>query len=150
MVLIVANLGAICGGVLFGIYSQRAGRRRAIITAALLALPVIPLWAYGTNPLLIGLGAFCVQFMVQGAWGVVPVHLNELSPGGVRGIFPGFAYQLGNLLACANAVWQANIAASHHGDYAFALALVAGLTAVILALITLFGPEAKGTGLKDD
>ena len=130
---------------MFGLYSQRAGRRRAIITAALLALPIIPLWAYAPTPLLLGVGAFLIQVMVQGAWGVVPVHLNELSPGGLRGIFPGFAYQLGNLLACANAVWQADIAAAHGGNYAFALALVAGMTAVVLALVAFAGPEAKGT-----
>jgi MFS transporter, SHS family, lactate transporter len=141
---IVANLGAILGGVVFGIYSQRAGRRRAIITAALLALPIIPLWAFSPTPLLLGLGAFLIQFMVQGAWGVVPVHLNELSPEGLRGIFPGFAYQLGNLLACGNAVWQAGIAADHHGNYGLALAWVAGLTAIALVIITACGPEAKG------
>lgn len=143
-IVIVANIGAIMGGILFGLYSQRAGRRRAIITASLLALPVIPLWAFAPTPLLLALGAFLLQATVQGAWGVVPVHLNELSPGGLRGIFPGFAYQLGNLLACANAVWQANIAASRQGNYAFALALVAGITAVFLAFITFVGPEAKG------
>jgi SHS family lactate transporter-like MFS transporter len=141
---IVANLGAITGGVLFGIYSQRRGRRRAIVTAALLALPVIPLWAFSSTPFWLGVGAFLIQVMVQGAWGVVPVHLNELSPEGMRGIFPGFAYQLGNLLACGNAVWQAGIAVRHHGDYAFALATMAGLTAVVLALIALVGPEARG------
>jgi MFS transporter, SHS family, lactate transporter len=140
---IVANLGAILGGVVFGIYSQRAGRRRAIVTAALLALPVIPLWAFAATPVFLGLGAFLIQLMVQGAWGVVPVHLNELSPEGLRGIFPGFAYQLGNLLACGNAVWQAGIAADHHGNYGLALAWVAGLTALALAIITACGPEAK-------
>jgi SHS family lactate transporter-like MFS transporter len=140
---IVANIGAIFGGILFGMYSQRVGRRRAIITAALLALPCIPLWAFSSSLLLLGLGAFCLQAMIQGAWGVVPVHLNELSPEGLRGVFPGFAYQLGNLLACGNAVWQANLAASRHGDYGFALAAVAGVTAVVLVLITLAGPESK-------
>jgi len=85
--------------------------------------------------------------MVQGAWGVVPVHLNELSPAEVRSTFPGFAYQLGNLLACANAVWQADIAASRHGDYAFALALVASVTALVLAVTASLGPEAKGANL---
>ena len=140
----IANVGAILGGVAFGIYSQRAGRRRAIVTASLLLLPVIPLWAFSPTPFFLGLGAFFIQVMVQGAWGVVPVHLNELSPEGLRGIFPGFAYQLGNLIACGNAVWQAEIAADHHGNYGFALALVAGVAAVALALITAFGPEAKG------
>jgi SHS family lactate transporter-like MFS transporter len=140
----IANVGAILGGVVFGLYSQRAGRRRAIVTAALLLLPVIPLWAFSPTPLFLGLGAFLIQVMVQGAWGVVPVHLNELSPEGLRSIFPGFAYQLGNFLACGNAVWQARIAADHQDNYGFALALVAGVTAVALAIITAFGPEAKG------
>jgi SHS family lactate transporter-like MFS transporter len=116
----------------------------AIVTAALLALPLIPLWAFSPTAFYLGLGAFLIQFMVQGAWGVVPVHLNELSPEGLRGIFPGFAYQLGNFFASGNAVWQAGIATEHHDNYSLALALVAGVTAVALALITLSGPEAKG------
>lgn len=141
---IVANIGAIIGGIAFGIYSQRAGRRRAIVTAALLAIPVIPLWAFSPTPFLLGLGAFLIQVMVQGAWGVVPAHLSELSPEGMRGVFPGFTYQFGNLLASGNAVWQAGIAEGHHGNYGLALALVAGLTAITLAIITVCGPEAKG------
>jgi SHS family lactate transporter-like MFS transporter len=141
---IVANWGAILGGVAFGICSQRFGRRRAIVTAAVLVLPVIPLWAFSSTPFFLGVGAFLIQLVVQGAWGVVPVHLNELSPEGLRGVFPGFAYQLGNFFACGNAVWQAGLASEHHGDYGFALALVAGLTAVVLALITASGPEDKG------
>ncbi len=144
MISIVANIGAIIGGIAFGFYSQRAGRRRAIVTAALLAVPVIPLWAFSQTPFFLALGAFLIQIMVQGAWGVVPAHLNELSPEGLRSIFPGFTYQLGNLLACGNAVWQADIATAHQGNYGLALALVAGLTAAVLATITAFGPEAKG------
>jgi SHS family lactate transporter-like MFS transporter len=141
---VIANCGAILGGVTFGVYSQRVGRRRAIVTAALLVLPLIPLWAFAPTPFFLGLGAFSIQAMVQGAWGVVPVHLNELSPEGLRGVFPGFAYQLGNLFACGNAVWQAGLAADHHGNYGFALAVVAGVTAIALALVTAFGPEEKG------
>ena len=91
---IVGNIGAIAGGIFFGALSQRIGRRRAIIIAALLALPVIPLWAFSATPLLLGAGAFLIQVAVQGAWGVVPAHLNEISPDAVRGTFPGFAYQL--------------------------------------------------------
>ena len=144
---IVANIGAIIGGIWFGAYSQRVGRRRAIITAALLALPVIPLWAFSTTPFLLGAGAFLIQLAVQGAWGVVPAHLNELSPEEVRGTFPGFAYQLGNLFASVNAVLQARFAASHGGNYALALATVAGITAVVLAIITGFGKESKDATL---
>ena len=100
-IVIVYNLGAICGGVTFGAWSQVIGRRRAIVTAALLSLPMIPAWAFATNPWRIALAAFLMQFCVQGGWGVVPAHLNELSPGSVRGTFPGLAYQLGNLLAAS-------------------------------------------------
>jgi SHS family lactate transporter-like MFS transporter len=141
---VVLNLGAIVGGLVFGSLSERLGRRRAIVLAALLALPIIPLWAFATTPLLLGLGAFLIQIAIQGAWGVVPVHLNELSPPEARGAFPGFAYQLGNLLAAANATIQAGIAESHGNNYALALALVVGVVAVVLALVTWFGPEAKG------
>ncbi len=141
-VVIIANIGAIIGGILFGTLSQRIGRRRAIIIAALLALPIIPLWAFSTNVVLLGLGAFLIQISVQGAWGVIPVHLNELSPDEVRGTFPGFAYQLGNLLASANATLQAGFAANHGGNYALALAVVAAAAAVAIALLTSVGREA--------
>jgi SHS family lactate transporter-like MFS transporter len=141
---VIMNVGAIIGGLTFGALSQRIGRRYAIIIAALLALPIIPLWAFSATPLLLGLGGFLLQIAVQGAWGVVPVHLNELSPPSARGTFPGTAYQLGNLLAAGNAVMQGKIAESHHNNYGLALALVAGITAVVLAVLTFFGPEAKG------
>jgi MFS transporter, SHS family, lactate transporter len=144
---IIANLGAILGGILFGMLSQRIGRRRAIVLAALIALPIIPLWGFSASVVLIGLGAFLMQIAVQGAWGVVPVHLNELSPDEVRGTFPGFAYQLGNLLASANATIQAGFAADRGGNYALALAVVAGIAAVAIALLTAVGPEAHGVEL---
>ena len=92
---------------------------------------------------MLGVGAFLMQVAVQGAWGIVPVHLNELSPGAVRAMFPGFAYQLGNLLMAKNAVFQAGIAESHSGNYALALALFGGSTAVIIAIWTALGPERK-------
>jgi SHS family lactate transporter-like MFS transporter len=139
----IMNVGAIVGGITFGIWSEKIGRKRAIIVAALLALPMIPLWAFGSTPLLLGIGAFLMQVAVQGAWGIVPVHLNELSPGAVRAMFPGFAYQLGNLLMSRNVVFQAGIAESRGDDYAFALALFGGVTAVIIAAWTAFGPERK-------
>jgi SHS family lactate transporter-like MFS transporter len=141
---IVYNIGAILGGLCFGMISERIGRRRAITIAALLALPIIPLWAYSETPVMLALGAFLMQVAVQGAWGIVPVHLNELSPDEIRGTFPGFAYQLGNLLAAINATLQAGIAQSHGGDYAFALALVAGVVAVAVALLAWFGTEQHG------
>jgi MFS transporter, SHS family, lactate transporter len=141
---IVMNLGAIVGGLTFGAWSERIGRRRAIVIAALLALPILPLWAFAAHPLLLALGGFLMQIAVQGAWGVVPAHLNELSPEGARGTFPGAAYQFGNLIASVNAVMQGRIAEARHNDWSFALAVVAGGAAVVLALLTGLGPEAKG------
>ncbi|MEA3003211.1 MAG: transporter, family, lactate transporter [Sphingomonadales bacterium] len=140
---IIANLGAITGGIGFGIWSERIGRRRAIMLAAFLVLPAIPLWAYAATPLTLGIGAFLLQVAVQGAWGVVPVHLNELSPGRARGMFPGFAYQLGNLLASWNVVFQTGIAESRGNDYGFALALFAAAAALVLIGWTALGPERR-------
>jgi SHS family lactate transporter-like MFS transporter len=143
----IMNVGAIVGGIVFGIWSERLGRRRAIIIASLLALPIIPLWAFSTTPLLLGLGAFLMQVAVQGAWGIVPVHLNELSPPLLRSLFPGFAYQLGNLLASKNAPIQAGIAEARGDDYAFALALVCAISVVVIAIWTALGPERKNADL---
>jgi SHS family lactate transporter-like MFS transporter len=144
MLTAVMNCGAILGGVAFGAWSERIGRRRAIAFAALLALPIIPLWAFAATPILLGVGGFLLQIAVQGAWGIVPVHLNELSPQEARGTFPGAAYQFGNLLASGNLVFQTQFAESHHNNYGLALALVAGTTAVVLAGLAFFGPDAKG------
>src|ERR1700730_8850927 len=144
LIAVIYNIGAICGGLLFGSLSERFGRRRIIIIAALLSLSVVPLWAFSASPVLLALGAFLMQFMVQGAWGVVPVHLNELSPDNARGTFPGFVYQLGNLLASANATLQAAIAAHYGGNYGLALAVVAGTVAIVMAILAAIGAEAKG------
>lgn len=150
---LIMNVGAVAGGLFFGAWSQRIGRRRAIVIAALLALPAIPLWAYGGSLLLLAAGAFLMQVMVQGAWGVVPTHLNELSPGAVRATLPGFAYQIGNLLAAITATAQAWLAAQRGGDYAFALSVWIGVVALLLAVLAWFGPEAHGVrfhGATDD
>jgi MFS transporter, SHS family, lactate transporter len=144
IIAVVYNIGAICGGLLFGTLSERFGRRRCIIIASLLALPVIPLWAFADSPVWLAIGAFLMQFAVQGAWGVVPVHLNELSPDTARATFPGFVYQLGNLLASVNATVQAGLAAHFGGDYGLALAIVVGTVAIIIAGLTAVGTEAKG------
>jgi SHS family lactate transporter-like MFS transporter len=141
---IVLNLGAVAGGLIFGPLSENIGRRRAIVIAALFALPVIPLWSQSSTPLMLAAGAFLIQVAVQGAWGVVPAHLNELSPPEARGTFPGVAYQLGNLFAAGNAVIQARIAEAHDNNYGLALAVTCGVVAVLLAIVTGFGPEAKG------
>jgi len=139
----VMNVGAIVGGIAFGIWSERIGRKRAIIIASLLALPIIPLWAFSSTPVMLGIGAFLIQVAVQGAWGIVPVHLNELAPPAARALFPGFAYQLGNLIASRNGPFQAWFASQHGGNYGLALALVAGVTAVVIAIWTALGPERK-------
>jgi SHS family lactate transporter-like MFS transporter len=143
LIAIIYNIGAIIGGTAFGALSQRFGRRRMIVLAALLVLPIVPLWAFSSGVLWLTLGAFLLQIMVQGAWGVVPVHLNELSPEGVRGTLPGFVYQLGNLFAAANATIQASIADHFGGDYAMGLVLVAGIAALVIALVAGTGKEAK-------
>jgi SHS family lactate transporter-like MFS transporter len=139
----VMNVGAIVGGIGFGIWSERIGRKRAIIIASLLALPVIPLWAFSSTPLLLAMGGFLMQVSVQGAWGIVPVHLNELSPPLARSLFPGFAYQLGNLIASKNAPIQAGIAEARGDNYGLALALVCGIMAIVIAVWTAIGPERK-------
>jgi SHS family lactate transporter-like MFS transporter len=140
-IVIIANIGAIVGGLSFGALSQRLGRRRAIIMAALCALPVIPLWAFSTNLALIALGGFLIQICVQGAWGVIPVHLNELSPDEVRATFPAFTYQLGNLLASGNATLQAGFAKDREGNYALALAVIGGAAALSVAILAFLGKE---------
>lgn len=139
----IMNLGAIIGGIGFGIWSERIGRKRAIIIACVLALPVLPLWAFAATPLLLAIGAFLMQVAVQGAWGIVPVHLNELSPPAARALFPGFAYQLGNLAMSWNGVFQAQIAETRGNDYGLALAIFGGSMAVLIIAWTAIGPERK-------
>jgi len=138
------NIAAMLGGVLFGSLSERIGRKKAIMLAALLSLPVLPLWAFSSGSWTLGIGAFLMQFMVQGAWGVVPSYLNELVPGNVRAVLPGFVYQMGNLLASVNATLQAHIAAAHGGNYGLAMALVAGTVALLIILFVAFGKETRG------
>ena len=143
-VAIVSSVGAILGGLTFGTLSERLGRRRAIVGAALLSLPMIPLWVLAPSTVGLAIGVFLLQFMVQGAWGTVPAHLNELSPGSVRGTFPGFAYQLGNLLASVVSPIEAVVAQSQGGSYALALGATTGGVALTLAVVAFFGPEARG------
>jgi MFS transporter, SHS family, lactate transporter len=144
LIAVIYNIGAIIGGLSFGALSEQFGRRRLIIIAAVLSLVVLPLWAFSTSAVWLAAGAFLMQVTVQGAWGVIPVHLNELSPDDARGTFPGFVYQLGNLIASVNAPLQASIAAYYGGDYAIALAAVAGTVAVAIVVLTAAGTEAKG------
>ena len=140
---IIYNIGAILGGWTFGIWSQRLGRRRSIVIAALLSIPVTYLWAYSTTFTTLAIGAFLIQFCVQGAWGVIPVHLNELSPANVRATFPGTVYQLGNLIASSNALIQTSIASRNGDNYASALAGVAVGAAVVIVILTSVGREAR-------
>jgi MFS transporter, SHS family, lactate transporter len=139
----IASIGAILGGIVFGQISQQIGRRKAIVIAALLSLLVIPMWAFSQSPALLAIGAFIMQFMVQGAWGVIPAHLNELSPPEVRGTFPGFAYQLGNFFAAANLTIQAALAEHFGGNYGISMAIISGVIGVAVAAFAGFGPQAK-------
>ena len=150
LIAIVANVGALLGGIFFGTWSERVGRRKAILTAALLTVPLIPLWAYSHTAPMLALGGFLMQFMVQGAWGVIPAHLNELSPPGVRGTFPGFAYQLGNLLSSWNGVKQARFAEQRYGGvFAPVLAWTVLLVASLVTVVTWSGGERRGVDLSN-
>jgi MFS transporter, SHS family, lactate transporter len=146
---IIYAIGAICGGTVVGHLSQQFGRRKAIIGCAALGIFLIPLWVF--SPMLVVLvgGGFAMQFAVQGAWGIVPVHLNELSPPELRSTFPGFAYQLGNLFAANTAVVEAKLAehfqdASGHPNYAKSLALFALVIFIALIFLAAIGRENRG------
>jgi MFS transporter, SHS family, lactate transporter len=145
----IGNLGALVGGICCGALSERFGRKRTIVLAALLAIPMVPLWAWSHAAVALAAGGFLMQFMVQGAWGVIPAHLNELSPAPVRAVLPGFAYQLGNLISSRNSVFQQTYADHHNGG---SLNMALSGTVVIIALavagITALGPEAKGASLR--
>ena len=141
---IIGSIGAILGGISFGAWSERIGRRKAIIIAALCSLPVIPLWAYSHSFWVLAAGVFLMQVMVQGAWGIVPVHLNEMSPDEVRGTFPGLTYQLGNFVISLAAPFQVGLAMSHGGNYSYALAVSAGAVALLIVLVVALGKERKG------
>jgi len=143
----VANIGAICGGLVFGSMSESIGRRKTIMIAALIALPALPFWAFGWTPLILAVGAFLMQVAVQGAWGVIPAHLNELSPPEIRATFPGFVYQLGNLLAASNLNLQVAIAEAHGNDYGMAMATVVGTVVIVIVLLVAFGPERRGVAM---
>ncbi|HLW83790.1 MAG TPA: MFS transporter [Candidatus Sulfotelmatobacter sp.] len=145
---IVGSIGALLGGIFFGTWSEKIGRRRAIVIAALLAIPAIPLWAYSHTVAMLAAGGFLMQFMVQGAWGVIPAHLNELSPPAVRGTFPGFAYQLGNLLSSRNAVVQAKLVEQRYGgSFPPVLSWTVVIIAALVAVVTGSGKERRGADL---
>ncbi len=141
-IVVVYNVGAIMGGLFFGTLSQRFGRRYTIIFCALLALPIVPLFAYSRTAAMLCLGSFLMQVCVQGAWGVIPAHLTEMSPDAIRGFYPGVTYQLGNLLAAFNLPIQERLAESHGYPFALAATIVPVLIAV--AALTLIGKDATG------
>ena len=143
---VLYGIGSIAGGIAFGALSEKWGRKRAIVVAALLSIPVIPLYAYGHSAVTLGIGAVLMQFMVQGAWGVVPAYLTELSPAPVRATAPGLAYQLGGLITSWNGKAQALIA-ERTGNYPLVLAMTVIIVALTLAGLALMGREAKGQAM---
>jgi SHS family lactate transporter-like MFS transporter len=146
---VLYGIGSIAGGFVFGVLSEKWGRKRAIVAAALLSIPVIPLYAYGHSAILLGTGAVLMQFMVQGAWGVVPAYLTELSPAPVRATAPGLAYQLGGLITSWNGKGQA-LAAERWGNYPAVLAITVVVVALALAGLASLGREARGQDMTAD
>ena len=149
IITIVYAIGAICGGTVIGFMSQRWGRRRSIILSAVCGMLLIPIWIFAPATGLLVLGGFLMQFMVQGAWGVVPVHLNELSPPDFRGTFPGLAYQLGNCAAAFAAQQQAWLAehfrtADGNPNYALTMALVESVVFLAIIILAAIGREERG------
>ncbi|OBJ56192.1 sugar transporter [Mycobacterium sp. 1423905.2] len=141
-IVLVYNVGAIVGGLFFGTLSQRFSRRYTVVFCALLGLPIVPLFAYSHSAAMLCLGSFLMQVCVQGAWGVIPAHLTELSPDAIRGLYPGVTYQLGNLLAAFNLPIQERLAESH--GYPFALAATIVPVLLMVALLTFVGRDATG------
>jgi len=149
MISIVYATGAICGGAVMGFLSQQWGRRRVIILSAICGMLLIPLWIFAPTTALLIMGGFLIQFMVQGAWGVVPVHLNELSPPEFRGTFPGLAYQLGNFAAAYAAQQQAWLAEhfrlpNGEPNYALTMALVEAVVFLVIIFLAAIGREERG------
>jgi MFS transporter, SHS family, lactate transporter len=141
---IVAALGAIVGSILFGTLSERFGRRAIVMVCCVLGACAIPLWMFGSHVATLALGAILMQFAVQGCWGVIPAHLNELSPAAVRGTFPGFTYQFGNLIAAGVPQFEAALAVklslpSGEANYAAAMALVTSLVLASVFVLAVIG-----------
>jgi SHS family lactate transporter-like MFS transporter len=142
LIAVIYNIGAIAGGLVFGTLSQRFGRRHTIIFCAVLGLPIVPLFAFSHTAAMLCLGSFLMQVVVQGAWGVIPAHLTELSPDAIRGFYPGVTYQLGNLFAAFNLPIQEHLAETH--SYPFALAATVIPVLIAVAVLTLIGKDATG------
>lgn len=141
-IVVIYNIGAIIGGLAFGTLSQRFSRRYTIVFCAALGLPIVPLFAYSRTAAMLCLGSFLMQVFVQGAWGVIPAHLTEMSPDAIRGVYPGVTYQLGNLLAAFNLPIQERLAESH--GYPFALAATIVRVLLVVAVLTAIGKDATG------
>jgi SHS family lactate transporter-like MFS transporter len=138
---VLYNIGAIVGALVIGHYSDRLGRRYSVILALTVSALSIPLWAFGSTIVMLALGSFMMQFGVQGAFGVIPAHLNELSPSSVRSLFPGVVYQLGVLLGAPAVVVE--FALRRHFGYQWALTIFEMCVIFSLFLIFGFGPERK-------
>lgn len=141
-IVVIYNIGAIIDGLAFGTLSQRFSRRYTIVFCAALGLPIVPLFAYSRTAAMLCLGSFLMQVFVQGAWGVIPAHLTEMSPDAIRGVYPGVTYQLGNLLAAFNLPIQERLAESH--GYPFALAATIVPVLLVVAVLTAIGKDATG------
>jgi len=139
---ILYNVGAILGAIVIGHFSDQLGRRYALLLALVITAMSIPLWAFGSSIVALAIGSFAMQFGVQGAFGVIPAHLNELSPGSVRSLFPGVVYQLGVLLGAPSVIVEFTL--RKHLGYQWALTIFE--IAVIIALFLIFGlgPERRG------
>ena len=142
----LSMIGAVLGGLAFGHYSDRSGRRRAIISASVSGLVVLPLWIAGFSPLAMIAGVFLMQFFVQGAWGVIPAHINELSPGEVRAFFPGFAYQLG--VMCASSIPFIESALGERFTYTQSMGMLMTLVFIGAVFVVWRGPEARGISFR--
>jgi MFS transporter, SHS family, lactate transporter len=136
------NVGAVVGAIIFGLLSERIGRRYSMLCALAVALVIMPAWAFGSTLLVLAVGAFIMQMGVQGAWGIIPVHLNEISPDSVRGLLPGFTYQVGILLASATP--SVEHALLSRIGYPWALTAFELCVIAVLSVVLIFGSEKRG------